>query len=86
VTITLPAGFTVQSVPQNADIPYPQSAEFKAKYTATGGTFEEDRVEAMGRAVYKTTDYPQLRDFYGKMNAQDQQQVVLEKQAVTAAN
>lgn len=86
VTITLPAGFSVQSVPQNAEIPYPQNAEYKAKYTSGSGTFEESRVEAMARAVYKTTEYPQLRDFYGKMNAQDQQQVVLEKQAVTAAN
>jgi hypothetical protein len=85
VTITLPPGFTVQGVPQNANIPYPQNAAFGAKYTAANGTFVEDRIEALATVVYKTSDYPQLRDFYGKMNAQDQQQVVLEKQPVTAA-
>jgi hypothetical protein len=85
VTITLPAGFTVESTPQAADIPYPQFAEYKAKYTTATGAFREERVEAVAATLYKPSEYPQLRDFYGKMNAQDQQQVVLEKQAETAA-
>jgi Domain of Unknown Function with PDB structure (DUF3857)/Transglutaminase-like superfamily len=85
VSITLPTGFTVQSVPHDATIPYSQNAAYKAKYAAANGTFEEDRVEAIGNVAYLKSDYPQLRDFYGKMNAQDQQQIVLEKQAVTAA-
>jgi hypothetical protein len=84
VTISLPAGFTVQSVPSDATIPYPQNAAFKVKYASANGTFEEDRVVAFANAVYKAEEYSQLRDFYGKMNAQDQQQIVLEKQTVTA--
>ena len=85
VTIKLPPGFTVQSVPTDSSIPYPQNAVFKAKYTASNGTYVEDRVEAFANPLYKTEEYSQLRDFYGKMNAQDQQQVVLEKQPQTAA-
>lgn len=84
VTIKLPPGFTVESVPTDSNIPYPQNAVFKAKYTSSNGTCVEDRVEAVANPLYKTAEYPQLRDFYGKMNAQDQQQVVLEKQPVTA--
>ena len=84
VTVTLPAGFTVESVPANADIPFPQNAVYKGIYKAANGTLELDRVVALANPLYKTSEYPQLRDFYGKMNAQDQQQVVLEKQTVTA--
>jgi hypothetical protein len=85
VTLTLPAGFTVQGVPANAEIPYPQNALYRAKYSAENGTFHQERVEAVGNSRYRTSEYPQLRDFYGKMNAQDQQQLVLEKQTITAA-
>ena len=85
VTIKLPPGFAVQSVPTDSNIPYPQNAVFKVKYTASNGTYVEDRIEAVANPLYKTEEYVQLRDFYGKMNAQDQQQVVLEKQPETAA-
>jgi hypothetical protein len=85
VTITLPAGFAVQGLPANAEIPFPQNADYQARYSAANGDFILERVVAVANPLYKTTEYPQLRDFYGKMNAQDQQQVVLEKQTVTAA-
>jgi hypothetical protein len=85
VSITLPPGFAVQGLPANADIPYPQNAVYQAKYGSANGAFTFERVVAVANPLYKTSEYPQLRDFYGKMNAQDQQQVVLEKQTVTAA-
>jgi hypothetical protein len=85
VTVTLPAGFGVQGLPSNTEIPYPQNAAYQGKYSAANGALALERVVAVANPLYKTTEYPQLRDFYGKMNAQDQQQVVLEKQAVTAA-
>jgi hypothetical protein len=84
VSLTLPAGFTVQSVPANASIPFAQNAAYKATYSAANGAVTVERVVALANVIYKASEYPQLRDFYGKMNAQDQQQVVLEKQTVTA--
>jgi transglutaminase-like putative cysteine protease len=85
ITITLPPGMSVQSVPPALDIPFPKNAEYKVSYTAKDNTYEMVRLVGLVTAVYKQEDYPQLRDFYGKMGAQDQQQVILDRPVVTAA-
>ena len=84
VKLTLAPGLTIASVPQNAQIPYPQNAQFVAKYAASGATYQQVRLLAVGNTVFKKEDYPQLRDFFQKANAQDQQQVVLERSAMAA--
>jgi hypothetical protein len=84
VKLTLAPGLIIASVPQNAQIPYPQNAQFVAKYSASGGIYQQVRLLAVGNTVFKKEDYPQLRDFFQKANAQDQQQVVLERSAMAA--
>jgi hypothetical protein len=34
---------------------------------------------ALGKTVYSKDEYPELRDFFQKASAQDQQQVVLDR-------
>ena len=62
------------------------TADYRAKYTEAGSTYALTRVIAMGTTLYKATEYPQLRDFFQKTAAQDQQQVVLERTALAAAS
>lgn len=86
VKITIAPGLTVVSVPQNTQIPYPQNAEYVAKYGLSGNTYQQVRLLAVGNTIYKKEEYPQLRDFFQKLSAQDQQQVVLERTATAPAN
>jgi hypothetical protein len=39
---------------------------------------------ALGKTVYSKDEYPQLRDFFQKVNAQDQQQLVLDRAPAAA--
>ncbi len=85
VTLTLAPGLIVETVPTNAQVPYPQMADYQVAYGGKGSVYKEARLLAIGNTIYKTTDYPQLRDFFQKVGAQDQQQLVLDRVAVAAA-
>jgi len=85
VNLTLAPGLTVVSVPANAKVPYPQMAAYQAAYGGKGAAYSQVRLLALGNTIYNVTDYPQLRDFFQKVGAQDQQQVVLDRVAVAAA-
>ena len=84
VTLTLPADFTVESVPKDAQIPLPKFAEFDAKYKGKDTTYVYGRVMAVANTLYEKDEYPQLKDFFAKSNAQDQQQAVLHAVAAIA--
>jgi hypothetical protein len=77
VTLTLPPGFTVESVPKDAEIPLPDFANYSAKYKGTDTAYGYSRRMILANVLYSRNEYPQLKDFYAKANAQDQQQVVL---------
>jgi len=85
VKITFAPGLTVESVPTDAQIPLPQSATYVAKYSGAGSSYQEGRLLAVARTVYSRDQYPQLRDFFQKTAAQDQQQIVLDRTPVTTA-
>ena len=48
-------------------------------------TYEYGRLERLAGILYQTKDYPALRDFFQKMNTQDQAQVVLKVAATDRA-
>lgn len=77
VTLKLPAGFVPESVPKNAQLTLPQQALFDMKYSSEGNIFTENRALIMGDFLFGVEQYGQLRDFYHKLNAQDQEQLVL---------
>jgi len=77
VTLSLPGNWVVESVPKDAEIPLPKCADYVAKYKETTSTYSYGRLVALANTLYAAKDYPELKDFYAKANAQDQQQVVL---------
>jgi hypothetical protein len=79
VDLALAPGLAIESLPKGASIPIPQMALYKADYSNAGSTYHQERVMAMGNTLYKATDYPQLREFFQKTGAQDQEQVVLKR-------
>ncbi|MGA7884352.1 MAG: DUF3857 and transglutaminase domain-containing protein [Acidobacteriaceae bacterium] len=84
ITLTLAPGLTVDSVPSNASIPYPQMADYQAAYGGKGTVYKQARLLALGNTLYKPEEYSRLRDFFQKVGAQDQQQLVLDRVAVAA--
>jgi hypothetical protein len=85
VKITLGPGLAVESAPTNVQVPFPKNADFVAKYAASGSTYQQARLMALGKTVYGKDDYPQLRDFFQKAVTQDQQQLVLQRNPVAAS-
>ena len=77
VTLTLPAEFKVESVPKDAEIPLPHFADYVAKYKGSDTSYSYGRLMVVANILYHPDEYPQLKDFYAKTNAQDQQQAVL---------
>ncbi len=84
VTLMLPPGTSVASVPTNAKFGITNLTLYTSVYAAKGNQFEEVRQVSVGSNLFKADEYPQLRDFFQKASAQDQQQVVLE--GITSAS
>lgn len=85
VTLRLAPGLTIESVPTTAQVPMEKLAFYKAQYTSGASTYGEVRTLALGSSLYKKEEYPELRDFYQKTGAQDQQQLILRRAPVEAA-
>ena len=86
VALKLAPGLSLESVPTAVQVPLEKMAVYKANYTSQGDTYNEQRIVAMGNTLYKKEEYPELRDFFQKAGAQDQQQLVLKRAPVEAAS
>lgn len=84
VELELPPGTTVEGVPSNAKIPMSNLALYQAVYGSKGTKIELIRQITVGTPLYKTEEYPQLRDFFEKAGAQDEQPIVLSRTAAPA--
>ncbi|HEY0786151.1 MAG TPA: DUF3857 domain-containing protein [Acidobacteriaceae bacterium] len=84
VTIKLPAGVKVESLPQKGDFGLPQCAGYVTVYGEKDGVYSFVRKFVLAVALYKPEEYPALRDFYMKMGAKDQEQAVLTASGTTA--
>lgn len=73
----LPEGMSVEANPQDVKIPFSNMAVFANKTVVAPGRVTEARQMLRGFTFVKPEDYPSLRDFYQKINAADQQQLVL---------
>jgi hypothetical protein len=77
VTYMLPPGFNVEGKPEDATVKFEQGAAFQMKAKAEGTSVANTRVLARGFTMLESKDYAPLRDFYQKVVAADQQQLVL---------
>jgi len=73
----LPPGYAVESLPQPASIPWAGHAVLQTKAAATGSDVTLTHTLARTFTVLDATEYKDLRDFYQKAAAADQQQLVL---------
>ena len=77
VVYHLPAGYSVESAPQPAQMPWPDHAVLVVKTQTGAGTIDIKHIFARGFVLLDPKEYLALRDYYQKIAASDQQQVVL---------
>jgi Transglutaminase-like superfamily len=85
VVIHLPATWTVESAPKDAQIPLPKNALYQTTIKQTPGKLEIGRVFILANSLYLVNEYGDLKDFYQKVNARDQEQAVLQPAIATTA-
>jgi Domain of Unknown Function with PDB structure (DUF3857) len=77
ITYHLPPSMTLEGAPQDASQMWPGHALYVAKTKPAPGQVLVARSVARAFAVLQPSDYQRLRDFYVKVAAGDQQQLVL---------
>lgn len=77
VVYHLPAGYTVEGAPQDANDLWKQHAQYILKTQATAGQITVARLLARAFDLAEPQDYQDLRGFYEKVAASDQSDVVL---------
>jgi hypothetical protein len=75
----IPDGFSVEGAPQDDKISWPQRANLIIKSTSAPGKITIIRSLALAFTFAKPEEYNDLRDFYQKVAAADQAQLVLTK-------
>jgi hypothetical protein len=81
LTYHLPAGKTVEGAPQDAKISWEGHAVYIAKTKSDPGQIIVARALARAFTEAKPAEFPDLRGFYQKVAAADQEQLVLTKAA-----
>jgi Domain of Unknown Function with PDB structure (DUF3857)/Transglutaminase-like superfamily len=82
----VPAGYTVESTPPQAQLPWPDHATMVVKVATTPNTVDIKHVFARAAVLIDSQEYPALHDYYSKMAESDRQQVVLSSAPAAAGN
>ena len=77
VTYRLPQGFSLESTLQPANTSWPSHAMLKVASSGSAGSAKITRSLVYNFTLLDASDYPSLHDFYQKVAAADQQQLVL---------
>ncbi|MGA3135658.1 MAG: DUF3857 domain-containing protein [Terracidiphilus sp.] len=86
VVYHLPPGFTVESAPQPTTLSWPNHALLKIASATKDGQITVARAFARNFTVLDPKDYNDLHDFYLKVAAADQQQLVLTRASAAKGN
>jgi hypothetical protein len=86
VVYNLPAGLAVEGAPQDAKVSWAGHAVFIAKSQPGAGTLTVAHSVARGFALAKADEYQDLRGFYQKVAATDQEELVLTTATVAKGN
>jgi transglutaminase-like putative cysteine protease len=84
VRYTLPAGYTIESVPQET-ARFQNLAAYSLKSTVVGNTVTLRRDFILADLYYPLADYPAFRAFYGDFEHKDHNSVVLKRTNETAS-
>jgi hypothetical protein len=81
VNVHLPAGYTIESIPDPAHTVFEKTAAYtlQTEQTATSYTIRRDFL--LGNLLYRVEDYPVLRTFYTTFETKDHEPVVLKPTA-----
>jgi len=79
VTVHLPPGYTVESSPQTHGVTWPNHAMLRIQSTVKDSSVDVVRVFACYFPLLAAKEYNDLHDFYLKVAAADQQQIVLSR-------
>jgi hypothetical protein len=77
ITYHLPDGATIEGAPQDVNIPWPSHALLVAKSATQPGEITIAQTLSVAFTFLKADEYQDLRDFYQKVAAADQEQLVL---------
>ena len=77
VTLHLPAGFQVESVPTDARVDLPQNAVYLSKAKADGQTVSYQRNLIMANILFTAAEYDKLKGFFDDVSNKDRAQAVL---------
>ena len=77
VVYHLPAGYTVESAPQQVQLPWRNHAVLVIKTASGAGSIEIKHIFARSFVLLEAKEYPALREYYQKLATNDQQQLVL---------
>ena len=83
-TLHLPPGMSVESLPQSATVNFASFGAYATKYVTKTSDYAYGRQMLVGTPFYKKEEYADLRGFFQKTSAQDQSQLVLKMESVTA--
>jgi len=86
ITYHLPAGFTVEAAPQDTKNSWPDHAIFATKTASSPGQIIIAHTVARAFTFAEPKEYQDLRAFYQKVAAADQQQLVLAAAATPKGN
>lgn len=85
VSLALPAGMEVEGLPKDTELtlrdpggPGKAAGIYRANYAISQAGIKFQRLLVVASPIFPASAYPQIRDFYGKLGAQDQEQVVLQ--------
>jgi transglutaminase-like putative cysteine protease len=77
ITYQFPAGFSLETAPQDTTFKWEENAVYQVKSKADAGSITSARVLGRGFTMLEAKDYEALRGFYEKVAAADQQKLVL---------
>ncbi len=77
VRITFPPELAIESQPANDNIPFGKTAVYSMYSKPAPNSLTVFRNLLRGEIIYTTTEYPDLRTFYNKLDTKDQEPIVL---------
>jgi hypothetical protein len=83
VTLHLPDGFQVESVPTDARVDLPQNAVYLSAAKAAGQTITYERSLIMANILFNASEYDKLKGFFDDVSNKDRAQAVLHVVATT---
>ncbi len=85
VRFTLPDSLVIESAPAAESGALKSAAAFNTSFKKTPNSITLYRNVTLGETIFLPADYPELRTFYGKLEAKDQEALVLTRPDAVAA-